>query len=376
MKENNYNNYENINKNLSKNITTLRPFIHISPSISMICIKLFILLGLQILMLIITKSYNSLALVFTSFCGAACASSLSYLIYKDPIYNCWPLLIQGILIGLLLPESYPLATVFIITFSCLFVSRTLVFKSINSWVNVPVVAVIVAWFIGSNYFPSFLISNEMLTLKNPSTYLIQDGTFNIYKFDSIITNFLNSSIFRLFKINVPEGYVSLWWDCKSVIPAFRFNFITIISSIIIFSDNSFNPTVPTFFITVYIILVRLFAPVFVGGNINSGDILLALLTSGTLFTATFLIQWFGTTPITLAGKIIYGCIAGCMAFFITGCGTSPIGMVYTVLVSNIVNLLIRYFEEKNNKIKLNLILNCLDQSEIDKVNAKLNKGEF
>ena len=115
---------------------------------------------------------------------------------------------------------------------------------------------------------------------------------------------------------------------------------------------------------------------FVGGNINSGDILLALLTSGTLFTATFLIQWFGTTPITLAGKIIYGCIAGCMAFFITGCGTSPIGMVYTVLVSNIVNLLIRYFEEKNNKIKLNLILNCLDQSEIDKVNAKLNKGEF
>ncbi|MCR4741466.1 MAG: RnfABCDGE type electron transport complex subunit D [Treponema sp.] len=372
MEENNYNHFENINNNLSQNITGLRPFIHISPSISMICIKLFVLLSLQVLMLILTKSYNSLALVITSFCGAACASSLSYLIYKDPIYNSWPILIQGILIGLLLPETYPLATVFIITFITLFVSRTLVFKSINAWVNVPVVAVIIAWFIGSNYFPSFLISNDMLTLKNPSTYLIQNGTFNIYNFDARITEFLNSTVFRFLKINIPEGYVSLWWDCKSIIPAFRFNFLTIISSIVIFSDNSFNPTVPTFFVTVYIILVRLFAPMMFGGSINSGDILLALLTSGTMFTATFLIQWFGTTPITLWGKIIYGCIAGCLAFLITGCGTSPIGMVYTVLVSNIVNLLIRYFEEKNNKIKLNVILNRLDQEEIDKVNAKLN----
>ena len=74
--------------------------------------------------------------------------------------------------------------------------------------------------------------------------------------------------------------------------------------------------------------------------------LLALLTSGTLFTAVFLIQWFGTHPMTIIGKIIYAVIAGLYAFITVGCGTSPIGMIYVIIICNIINLLIRLIEEK------------------------------
>ena len=45
-----------------------------------------------------------------------------------------------------------------------------------------------------------------------------------------------------------------------------------------------------------------------------------------LVTAAFMMQYPGTTPISINGKIIYGIIAGLLAFFISGEGTSPIGM--------------------------------------------------
>ena len=37
---------------------------------------------------------------------------------------------------------------------------------------------------------------------------------------------------------------------------------------------------------------------------------------------------------------------------IAGCGTSPIGMIYTVVICNVINLLIRVVEEKRNEALL------------------------
>ena len=161
---------------------------------------------------------------------------------------------------------------------------------------------------------------------------------------------MNKYIFDFFKITIPEGFISLFWDSHSIIPAFRFNLLTIISSIIIFSDNAFSLIIPTVFLFVYATLVRLFVPFLFGGNFNQGDIILALLTSGILFSSVFLIQWYGTIPVTVQGKILLGVLSGITAFFIIGCGTSPVGMVYTVLLSNIMSMVIRVFEEKHNEL--------------------------
>ena len=98
---------------------------------------------------------------------------------------------------------------------------------------------------------------------------------------------------------------------------------------------------------VYAVLIRLFGTSFFGGTFNQGDIILAFLTSGTLFCSVFIIQWYGTVPIFLSGKIILGILAGIIAFLVTGAGTSPIGMVYTVLITNFTNIFIRAFQEKN-----------------------------
>lgn len=340
-----------LNEYKTKNqLLSVKPFVYNRPSISAISIRFLVLLGIQVLMLLCTKSFSSFFVVLAAVLGAVGAFFLNNLINKTQPYEIMNLIIQGLFFGLLLPENYPVLVVFFISFATLFVSRALVFKSINCWINVPVVAVIISWFIGRKYFPTFTITSGLINLRNSSVYLIQNGDFPIYSFDSSITLFLNSTIFKLFKISIPEGFMSLLWDSHSTIPAFRFNIITIISSIFIFSDNAFSGIIPSLFLFIYSILVRLFVPMFFGGMFNQGDVLLALLTSGTLFGAVYLIQWYGTVPISLSGKIISGILSGFIAFLIIGCGTSPIGMAYTVLISNIINMFIRIFEEKNNQL--------------------------
>lgn len=342
---------------LNNKAAQVKPFIYKKPSISEISTRMLILLSIQIIMLIVTKSYQSLIVAAVAIIGAVAAASLDFALTKRRLYTSITLLVQGIMIGLLLPESYPPVTVFFLSFAVLFVFKYFCSNSENTWINMVAIAIVIAWFIGRKFFPSFLVTKSMLSLKNPSQLLIQNGTFQVYGFDSAITNFLNTHILNYLKVSLPEGYISLMWDSHSVIPAFRFNIITIVSAVFLFADGAFSLIISGMYLLVYAVLVRLFVPFLNGGFFNSGDVLLALFTSGTLFCATFVLQWVGTTPMTIVGKIIYGILAGIIAFLIVGCGTSPVEMVYMVLICNILNLVINVAEENYTKRALERVVN-------------------
>ena len=344
-----------IDLKLQKKMQNINPLFFIRPSIYAVNIRFLFLLALQYTMLLVTKSYDAAIVIGSSTLGGIAAASINFLIFHEKPFHFLNIILQGMVIGFLLPQEYPVVIVFFITFFTLVISRCVLFKSINCWINVCCVAVLIAWFIGRRFFPQFIITSDLVPLKNSSVYLIQNGSFPIYSFDSTITNFLNTKLFSFFKVTVPEGFVSLFWDTHSSIPAFRFNLLTIISSIIIFSDNAFSGIIPSLMLIVYGILVRLFAPMIFGGDFNQGDILLAFLTGGTLFCSVFLIQWYGTVPIYLSGKILLGVLAGIIAFLIMGVGTSPIGIIYTVLITNFANIFIRAIQE-DKKINKNLIL--------------------
>lgn len=336
---------------------SLKPYIYKKPSISAVTIRIMILLSLQVIMLVITKSYSALWVVLASALGTSIANFIHYLFTKKQSFSYLTAIIQGLMIGMLLPETYPPLYVLLISMITILIYKYIFEDSENFWVNIVSVAVLFAFFIGKNYFPDFVITRDLFSSKNASALLIQNGSFPIYDFDVSITEYLNSNILSHVKVTLPEGYISLLWDAKSIIPAFRFNLLTIIASIVLFSDNSFSSLIPGLFLLVYAGLVRIFFPFMNGGELYQGDILLAILTSGTLYIAVFMIQWFGTHPMSLVGKIIYAVLAGVFAFFIVGCGTSPIGMVYVIIICNIVNLLIRQIEEIKVENKITKIAN-------------------
>ncbi|MCQ2593055.1 MAG: RnfABCDGE type electron transport complex subunit D [Treponema sp.] len=343
---------KNIKQKIKPNPVSLHPFVYKIPSVSAITLRIMFLLLLQIAMLFFTKSFRAVNVVLATTFGAVSAFTIIFLFRKTETYTIFVNICQGMMIGLLLPETYPVFTAFLLSFSVILISKYLFVNIVTAWINIVCMAVIIAWFIGKSLFPDFLVTTEILLTKNPSYYLIQNGMFHIYEADSIITKFLNNTLFDWLNVNLPEGYISLLFDNQSIIPAFRFTFLNVIASIVLFSDDSYSGLIPAIFITVYAVLVRIFMPFCIGGALNQGDIILALSTSGTMFTAVFLLQWFGTHPMTFTGKLIFAFIAGLLAFGIVGCGTSPIGMIYTVIICNLVNLLIRLLEEKKVNMQI------------------------
>ena len=343
-------------KNMLYNKTLIRPFMYAFPSVRSTSLMLTILLSLQLFMLLLTKSYSALIVVGASLAGFVCAEILAGMYHRPYRFSVMTSVVQGIIAGMLLPSTFPPVSVFLITFFTMLLSKCMFGGFADAWTNAAVVAVASAWIIGMTAFPQLSVTKELLQMRNPSFMLIQNGTFSILKFDPPITEALNNTFFGLLKVSIPDGYISMLWDTNSIIPAFRFNLLTLFSSIVLFGSGMLRMLIPFCFLATYSLLVRFAGPALCGGALGQGDILLAVLTGGTLFCAVFVIQWYGTTPLTYTGKTLYGILCGVLAFLIAGCGTSSSGMVFAILFANIISPVIQVIEDKNNKKALHKML--------------------
>ena len=114
--------------------------------------------------------------------------------------------------------------------------------------------------------------------------------------------------------------------------------------------------IPFIFMAVYAILVRVVGPLFTGAPAFQGDVIFALLTSGTLFCTLYLLQWHGTVPITKSGKIIYASLSGVVAFLVMGYGNSAAGYAFMILIMNLVSTLVQIFESRMARKKVQSVL--------------------
>ena len=346
---------------VKSNYAFIKPFLYNKASMTTVSIRMIVLLLIQVLLLVLSNSYSAVIVISATFLGSVAAYLIRFIVSKEPFYSSLEIFLQGLMIGMLLPETYPPLVAFFISAFLLTLVRYILSSVYNVWANLIALGVVLAWFIGKNYFPQFLIPSELISMKNPSLTMIQKGIFPISSFDASVTYFLNDTIFHFFDINIPGGYISLMWDTHSVIPAFRFNIVTIVSSLFLFSDDGVEILIPSIFLFVYALLVRLFAPFVFGGAFNTGDVILAIFTSGTLFCSVFILQWFGTVPGSLCGKIIYAVLTGITAFAIVGSGTSSVGMVYTILLSNVYTVIIKVIEDNRSMVLMKKILTAKDE---------------
>ena len=328
------------------NLLTLAPFAYSCPSLETSTKIACILFSVQIIMLLLAKAYLSVMQIVVTIIASIVAELIYSFLKKSKINISITNIFQGFLIGMFIPEGYSIVLLFLITVLSLLISSYAFGGFAQSWANPVIVTVIFLYLLGTRFFPDFIVNAQYLQNPNVTQQLINDGLIPKLTYDSNITNFLNGKLFKYVGVALPEGYISLFWDTGSVIPAFRFNTITLVSTIILLSYGCINWIIPLVYLVVYGALVRIFGLFPYGEIINQGDILLALFSSGTIITAFFLLQWPGTNPLTIVGKIIYGIIAAVAAFCIIGCGTSPIGSMFVVLIANICSPIIQFIEDK------------------------------
>ncbi len=323
---------------------TLAPFCYSRLSINeMIRILLLCILP-HVVMLVITQSYASISLFFLMIFVSICSELLHSLILRTGIKISWSTILQGALIGLLIPATYSPVTASIIALMVFFLEKVIFKNFAQFWLNPIIIIALVLYFIHPDLYPIFMLMPENVQFTNIGTRLFTDNLLSISELDTQISTFLNTHFLNTLNMQLPKGYFTLFFDAQTTIPAFRFNAITILSSIFLFSTKTLDYLIPTLFLIIYSALVYFFSLFPYANIIGSGDILLALFTSGTLFSTFFLITWFGTTPKTIYGKIIFAIIAGILAFLICGAGTSCVGMLFVILLLNILSPIIIHIE--------------------------------
>ena len=328
---------------------SLRPHIYLAPSVHTKMQVFLLVLIPQVLMLILTQSWSALYVMLSALAASCAVVGIDCFFAHKRAFDWMTAVVRALIIGLLIPANYPPLSVFLITLGVLLVTTYVLGGFAHSWVNPAALTVALCWLLSTDLFPAFTLQVEDLQAKNIALSLIQNGTFPTLSGDARVTAFLNKTVFSVFGVSIPEGYVSLLWDSHSLIPAFRFNLLTLISSIFLISFDIIDALIPAVHLFVYCALVRLFAPLLYGGTLGQGDILFALLTSGTLFCTVFLLQWYGTTPITVTGKAVCGVLSGVAAFLIIGVGYSGAGSVFTLLVINVITPVIMIVETAAEK---------------------------
>ena len=348
---------------------SLHPFSYLSPSVHTKVYAMLIMLAPQFFMLFWTKSWNSLWIILGACMASFAVTGIDSFFKKNGVFDWLSALFRGLAIGFLIPSTYPPVSVFFVTLCVLLITKYFLGGLARTWVNPVVLTVAVCWLLSTHLFPAFSLQVMDLQGKNAALILIQQGTIPLLPLDARITSFFNNTIFSPFGVAIPEGYISLLWDSHSLIPAFRFNVLTLVASIFLISFDIVSALIPALYLLVYCLLVRFFAPFFYDGLLGQGDMLLALFTSGTLFCTFFLLQWYGTTPITRGGQICYGFLAGLVAFFVVGAGDSGAGTVFTVLVINVISPLIHAVEMALERHYLHAVLLPRVQSYKDGQNA-------
>jgi len=209
------------------------------------------------------------------------------------------------------------------------------------------VAVCLGYLSQGDLFPPYLVTPESVSAAGDAFGALKIDQFPRIPADTAITDFLNKSLLNRSGISLPEGYITLFWNSPSTIPAFRYNILTLVASIALLSLKIIDWIVPAVFLATYGACVYLFTPVS-GAMPNplSGDILFAVLTGGILFTAFYLLPEFSTVPRTRVGKLVSGLLAGLICFMLCGPGGSPAGAVFTVISVNPLATIIEYLEKR------------------------------
>lgn len=331
------------------------PFVRSGFSVKKINIIFIILLLLQILVLIFERDFIPVINIFISALSVCLTEFIISYYVEGRINISLETIVSGITIGFLLPVNIGFLFVFFVTSISFVISKIIFGGTGRNWINPIMFAAAVSYICKPEIYPAFFADISSLKTNGSIFPLLQINGFSRIKADMPITSALNSLFLHKAGVTLPEGYISLFWNSAYPIPAFRYNLLTVLSSIVLFSLKAADRLVSFVFIISYSVLVWIFAQVPVTGLFFTGDILCAVMTSGVLFTAFFVLTEYSSSPKTVWGKILSGLIIGSFSFVICGAGASPAGLAYAVLFANMINPIIERCEKQiQNKKRIKL----------------------
>ena len=318
------------------------PYVYTGMNARQTAILVLSLLSLQLIAMGIMHDFASIFLVISTGAAAALASFLIGYMQGKGTFDIHAL-VTGWLIGFFLPVNGGFVFSFLIAFMSYFFSWGVFGGKGSSWINPVMLAVCIAAVCKPDCFVQPVSADRIIS--GGSVFAAMDGSGLLQTpADQYITSVFNSTFLHGVDVTLPEGYISLFLHYPSAVPAFRYNLLTLCSSIVLLSVKTIHKTLPFTFLIVYGLLVYLFPSAAQASAYGKGDILSAVLTSGALFSAFFVMNDSGSIPRSWEGRFITGILTGILAFCIAGPGAIPAGIPFAVLFVDCLTPLIEWLE--------------------------------
>ena len=318
------------------------PYVYTGMNARQTAILVLSLLSLQLIAMGIMHDFVSIFLVISAGAAATLASFLIGYMQGKGSFDIYAL-VTGLLIGFFLPVSGGFVFSFLIAFMSYFFSWGVFGGKGSSWINPVMLAACIAAVCKPDCFVQPVSFDRIIS--GGSVFAALDGSGLLQTpADQYITSMFNSTFLHGVDVTLPEGYISLFLHYPSAVPAFRYNLLTLCSSIVLLSVKTIHKTLPFTFLIVYGLLVYLFPSAGQASAYGKGDILSAILTSGALFSAFFVMNDSGSIPRSWEGRFITGILTGIFAFCIAGPGAIPAGIPFAVLFVDCLTPLIEWLE--------------------------------
>jgi Na+-translocating ferredoxin:NAD+ oxidoreductase subunit D len=159
--------------------------------------------------------------------------------------------------------------------------------------------------------------------------------YPLSSFDSRTTGFLNDLLFTRIGARLPEGYIDLAIGLRPGSLGESALLAVLAGSIILIALRIIRVEIPMAMLATFALLVRVFGTGMPGESFLSGDVLFALSGGGIVFASFYMATDPVSSPIGTVKGIVYGASAGLLSFILRRWGAFSEGVVYAVLVMNV-----------------------------------------
>jgi len=162
--------------------------------------------------------------------------------------------------------------------------------------------------------------------------------------DAAVRDFLNGTVFGVFGAELPAGYVDLFWARSPGIIADRAVLALFLLVAVMFAFRASRWWVSVLYLAVFAVLVRLLGNLPAGGYLWEGNVILSLLSGGTLVTAFVLIADPSSGAKSIPGTVVAAVLAAGLAVLFRYFGGEPYGGFFAVALVNALTPLLSRLE--------------------------------
>jgi electron transport complex protein RnfD len=308
----------------------LKPQVNLSRSTA---VRMWLLV-ICALLIVLQSSFNDLGASFAVAFVAFLAAVLAELLITQKQYGFQKIMdgsaaASGLILALMLPNQItPVYAAMGAVFAMVVVKHS--FGGLGANRLNPALA---GWlFIRLSWPDSFTkaIDGSVPAAVTPFEYLPQAGSAA----DGIVGGFLNKYVFSFFSADLPSGYLDLFALQSPGIIADRAVLALVLSTVAISAVMISRLRLSVIYLFVFSLLVKLFGDLPAGGSFWNGDVILALLSGGTLLTAFVLIAEPSGGAKSVTGGIVLAAVAALLAFCFRYFGRELYGGFYAAALVN------------------------------------------